>query len=102
MNFKTKELRFTDDSGKTYVLFLKEEFFNEYKNLDSKSIYKLNSERKLAQYLHSLEGPAVILLDGNMTAYRINGKLFQNRQEWEKEVHKIKFGNKLDNLIEND
>jgi hypothetical protein len=95
-----KEFRFTDEGDRTYIFYVKESFFKDHPKVTAKTKYELNNDYKLSTYLHNLEGPAVLLVDSNLVAYRINGKLFKNRDEWEKEVHKIKFSNKLEDLCD--
>lgn len=99
MNYKTREYRFTDEHQRTYIFTVKESFFTDFPKLEAKTQFELNKQYKLSKYLHNLEGPASLLIDSKVCGYWIDGKKFQSKEEWEKEVHRIKFGNKLEDLV---
>lgn len=95
----SKEFRFKDEENRTWIFYVKESFFTDFPEVKAKTQYELTKDYKLSTYLHNLEGPAVLLVDSNKVGYRINGKLFNSRGDWEKEVHRIKFSGKLEDII---
>lgn len=94
-----KEFRFKDEEDRTWIFYVKPQFFSDFPKIKAKTSYELTKDYKLASYLHNLDGPAVLLVDSNKCAYRIDGKLFNTKGDWEKEVHRIKFSGKLEDII---
>lgn len=59
----------------------------------------LLEDKNIGDYLHNLEGPSRLSAIGDVPLYYINGKRY-NKKEWEALAHNIKFGDKLENLLD--
>lgn len=95
---KTKTFEYKDASV-DYVITVKEEFLTICPHPQNIAIKDLNAVHKLYKYLHNLDGFAIWSPQLKKGSYRIEGKLFHTKEDWEKAAHAIKFGNKLENII---
>lgn len=81
-----------------HKLTVKPEFINRCPNFDHHEIYALINDYNLNHYLHSLNGPAIIMNKGG-EAYFMDG-VNVSKEEALKRIHSNKFKDKFMEVIE--
>ena len=83
---------------KNIDMFVKKDFQTACPNWEKEPVENIALEYNVEDYIHNIEGPAVINNNTNEVLYYINGKLME-KDEWEKERHKVIFNNKMENIV---
>lgn len=87
-------------SQEGHTFYVKESFLLKCPNPSEYFSYDLFNTYNMRNYLHNLDGPAILTIEG-LRSYWINGENIPD-QEAERIIHNYKFSNKMSDLINSD